>query len=77
MLKRLRKLRQECELTQADVAQYLGCGQATYSSYEIGRVHIPTSQLIKLADFYQVSVDYLLGLTDDTEIYPRIKKDGE
>ena len=52
-------------MTQTDIAKYLGMSQTGYSKYETGENDIPTQILIKLADFYDTSVDYLLGRTDD------------
>ena len=61
--KHIRDLREDADLTQAEVAAYLNCSQVAYSYYEIGRRDIPTDILIKLADFYNCSVDYLLDRT--------------
>jgi len=58
---RIRDLREDRDLSQKDVAEYLKCSQVCYSYYEIGKRDIPTDILIKLADFYDVSTDYLLG----------------
>lgn len=69
MYKRIRDLREDNDLLQKDVAEYLKCSQVCYSYYEIGRRDIPTDVLIKLAAFYKTSVDYLLGLTDCKEPY--------
>ena len=60
----IRDLREDHDLSQADVARFLGCSQVAYSYYEIGRRDIPTEILIKLAHFYNCSTDYLLGLTN-------------
>ncbi len=68
---RLKKLREENLLTQKTVADFLHVRQNTYSQYETGQRQIPIDNLIALADFYQVSVDYLLGLTDEETRYPR------
>ena len=65
MYERIRNLREDRDLTQPDVAKYLGMSQTGYSKYETGENDIPTQILIKLADFYNTSVDYLLGRTDD------------
>ena len=64
MYQRIRDLREDRDLTQKQVAQMLGMSQTGYSKYEIGENDIPTIVLIKLADFYQTSTDYLLGRTD-------------
>ncbi len=71
MYKRIRDLREDCDLNQTQVAKMLGMSQTGYSKYETGENDIPTAILIKLADFYNVSIDYLLGQTDSKE---RIKK---
>ena len=64
MYPRIRDLREDRDLTQKQVAQMLGMSQTGYSKYETGENDIPTIVLIKLADFYQTSTDYLLGRTD-------------
>ena len=64
MYKRLRDLREDHDLTQTKVAIYLGMSQTGYSKYETGENDIPTDVLIKLADLYNTTVDYLLGRTD-------------
>ncbi len=64
MYKRLRDLREDHDLTQTKVATYLGMSQTGYSKYETGENDIPTDVLLKLADLYNTSVDYLLGRTD-------------
>jgi transcriptional regulator with XRE-family HTH domain len=61
MYQRIRDLREDRDLTQKQVAQMLGMSQTGYSKYETGENDIPTIVLIKLADFYQTSTDYLLG----------------
>lgn len=65
MYERIRDLREDNDLTQKKVAQMLGMSQTGYSKYETGENDIPTSILIKLADFYGTSTDYLLGRTDN------------
>lgn len=64
MYKRIRELREDHDLTQREVAEMLGMSQTGYSKYETGINDIPTAVLIKLADFYKTSVDYLLGRTN-------------
>jgi len=71
MYQRIRDLREDKDLTQQNMADYLQCSQRIYSNYECGDVDVPTSVLIKLAHFHCTSVDYLLGLTNDTKSYPR------
>lgn len=65
MYKRIRDLREDRDMTQKKLAQILKCSQQVYSNYELGQRDIPTNVLINLAKFYNVSVDYILGLTDD------------
>lgn len=67
MYKRIRDLREDKELTQKEVAGILQCSQQVYSNYELGQRDIPTDILIKLSRFYNVSTDYILGLTDDPD----------
>lgn len=61
---RLKDLREDRDLKQRDIAIILGMSQTGYSKYECGTNDIPTSVLIKLSEFYNVSVDYILGITD-------------
>ncbi len=72
--RRLRDLRVDHDFNQTQIAKVLGCTQTCYSNYEIGLRDIPTDTLIKLATFYNTSIDYLLGLTDEPSPYPRKKK---
>lgn len=65
MYQRLRDLWEDHDLKQRQVAEYLRCSQQVYSNYELGQRDIPTDILILLSDFYKVSVDYLLGLTNN------------
>lgn len=67
MYRRIRDLREDRDLKQKDLAEYLHCSQVCYSRYELGMRDIPTDVLIKLAEFYHVSTDYILGLTDRTD----------
>ena len=69
MFKRIRDLREDKDLNQTEVAKYLGMSQTGYSKYETGENDIPTQILIKLALFYNTSIDYLLGQTDKKERY--------
>lgn len=68
MYKRIRDLREDHDLTQTDLAKILNCSQRSYSYYESGGHDIPTQTLIALADYYNVSVDYLLGRTDKKKV---------
>lgn len=70
MYQRIRDLREDNGLTQTQIAQMLGMSQTGYSKYETGENDLPTQILIRLADFYHTSVDYLLGRTDITTPYP-------
>ncbi len=63
--KRIRDLREDRDLTQKDVARALNCSQQVYSNYELGQRDIPTDILIKLSAFHNVSVDYILGISDN------------
>lgn len=67
----IRDLREDADLTQKKVADYLLCDQSLYSKYERGERAIPVELLDKLADLYGVSVDYLLGRTDVAKPYPK------
>ena len=64
MYPRLRDLREDADMTQAQVAKYLQMSQTGYSKYETGENDIPTQVLIKLAGFYKTSTDYILGISD-------------
>lgn len=68
MFRRIRDLREDHDLTQKYVASKLNCSQQVYSNYELGQRDIPTDILIKLSSFYHVSVDYILGISDDPKI---------
>lgn len=71
MYERIRNLREDHDLKQAELASFLNCTQVCYSHYENGRRDIPTSVLILLADYYDTSVDYLLGRTPEKKPYRR------
>ncbi len=73
MYRRIRDLREDHDLTQKQIGQILNMSQTGYSQYEIGKNDIPTRILIALANYYNTSVDYLLGLTDEPKPYPRKK----
>lgn len=64
MYGRIRDLREDRDLTQKQVAQMLGMSQTGYSKYETGENDIPAHSLIKFADFYKTTTDYILGRTD-------------
>lgn len=59
----IKNLREDSDKTQQELASYLNVKQTTYSKYELGKINIPIEVFIKLADYYDVSVDYLLGIT--------------
>lgn len=69
MYRRLRDLREDRELNQTQVAKMLSMSQTGYSKYETGENDVPTAVLIKLARFYNVSIDYLLGETNTPTRY--------
>ncbi len=70
-LERLKGLRENKDLKQEEIAKILNITQSAYSYYEIGKRQIPSDALIKLALFYNTSVDYLLCLTDERKPYPK------
>ena len=74
MILRIRDLREDKDLKQREVAALLLCDQSLYSKYERGEREIPLHLAVRLAEFYGVSVDYLVGLTDEVAPYPRRKK---
>ena len=63
VFERIRNLREDSDKKQQELADYLNIKQTTYSKYELGKVNIPIEVFMKLADYYDVSVDYLLGRT--------------
>lgn len=65
---RIRNLREDSDLTQTQMGKVLSCSQRVYSNYERGDIDIPTDTLIKLADFHNVSVDYLLNRTNNPKM---------
>lgn len=72
-MERLRDMREDKDLFQSDIAKILNVSQQTYSRYENDDISIDKDSLIKLALFYNTSVDYLLELTDERKPYPRKK----
>ena len=70
-VQRIRDLREDRDLMQKDLAAYLKCTQVCYSNYEMGKRDIPTDVLKALAIYYDTSVDYILGLTDEPKPYPK------
>ena len=71
---RIRDMREDRDLTQKQLADYLHIRQNTYSQYETGQRQLPLDVLIALARYYKTSADYLLGLTDERKPYPDSKK---
>lgn len=65
----IRNLREDNDKIQNELAEYLNVKQTTYSKYELGKINIPVEVLIKLADFYDVSIDYLVGRTKEKKWY--------
>ena len=68
---RIRDLREDRDLKQKEMAKLLGVHQTTYSEYELGKINVPVQVLHQLADFYGVSIDYLLGRTNEKTPYPK------
>lgn len=72
MYKRIRDLREDHDLTQKQIAEILNMSQTGYSKYETGENDLPSVILIKLADYYNTSIDYLLNRTNTFKPYPKI-----
>lgn len=70
-VKRIKDLREDNDLKQINIAQLLNMKQPQYARYESGKRDFPVDNIIKLAEFYHTSTDYLLGLTDEKKPYPR------
>lgn len=68
---KIRDIREDHDLKQKQVADYLMCDQSLYSKYERGERPLPLEYADRLADFYKVSVDYLLGRTSEKKPYPK------
>ena len=62
---RIKNLREDRDLKQETLAEMLGVRQTTYSKYELGKINVPVEMLMKLADFYGVTLDYLVGRSDE------------
>jgi transcriptional regulator with XRE-family HTH domain len=69
MIERIRNLREDRDLKQKQLAEYLKIHQTTYSDYELGNLNVPIEVLIKLAKLYDTSIDYIVGLTDNPKPY--------
>lgn len=67
-VKRIRDLREDSDKTQQEIADFLGTSQTMYARYERGANELPIRHLLKLADYYGVSTDYILGRTDNPEV---------
>ena len=74
MYRRIRDLREDEDKTQKEIGEILNMSQTGYNQYEIGKNDIPTNVLIKLAQYYRTSTDYILGLTNEKRPYPRAKE---
>ena len=70
---RIKDMREDKDMLQKDVAEFLNISQTNYSKYELGKINIPICTLKKMAIFFDTSIDYLLGLTDEIKPYPRKK----
>ena len=73
-MNRLKDLREDKELRQEDIAQIISISQTNYSKYELEKINIPIETLKKLSFFYNTSIDYILGLTNEIKPYPRVKQ---
>ncbi|MEI3392908.1 MAG: helix-turn-helix domain-containing protein [Clostridia bacterium] len=70
---RIKDIREDREMKQKDVAEFLNISQTNYSKYELGKINIPIETLKKMSILFDTSVDYLLGLTNEVKPYPRAK----
>ena len=68
---RIRAVREDRDMTQSQIAELLKVGQKTYSDYELGKTRIPVDSLILLAELYDVSMDYICGLTQIRNAFPK------
>ena len=68
---RLKELREDLDIPQRVIAEYLGIRQNTYSQYENGQRQLPLEMLVKLSEYFRVSSDYILGITDVKKPYPK------
>jgi transcriptional regulator with XRE-family HTH domain len=74
MFERIRNMREDRDLSQAKMAEYLNVHQTTYSDYELGQINIPVPVLIKIADLFVTNIDYLVGRTDEQKPLPKCNK---
>lgn len=70
---RIREIREDRDISQKEISEFLMCDQSLYSKYELGKRDFPLRLAVELARYYGVSVDYLVGLTDNPEPYSRKK----
>lgn len=70
---RIKDIREDREMKQTDVAEFLNISQTNYSKYELGKINIPIETLKKMSILFDTSIDYLLGLTNEVKPYPRAK----
>ena len=70
---RIKYIREDREMKQKDVAEFLNISQTNYSKYELGKINIPIETLKKMSILFDTSIDYLLGLTNEVKPYPRAK----
>lgn len=75
MYHRIRNLREDQDMSQAEIAKALAVAQTTYSDYELGKLNIPIELLKKLAIIHKTSIDYLVGMTDNPTPYKRKGKE--
>lgn len=73
MTYRIRDLREDRDLSQKSIAEMLHVHQTTYSDYELGNLNVPVTSLLQLADFYNTSIDYFVGRTDEVTPYTKSK----
>lgn len=73
-IQRLKEIREDKDLFQKDIAKILNIPQQNYSRYELGIISMPIEKYAKLAEYYDTSIDYLIGLTNERKSYPKIKK---
>ena len=74
MYERIRNEREDLDMTQTEMAELLNIHQTTYSDYELGNLNIPMPVMIKLADLFKTSIDYLVGRTDEKTPYTRKRR---
>ena len=70
---RIKDIREDREMNQKEVAEFLNISQTNYSKYELGKINIPIETLKKMSILFDTSIDYLLGLTNEVKPYPRAK----